>query len=255
MNPEFSLITVTYNAGSTLQRTLQSAASQTFRRFEHLIVDGGSTDSTLALAQAYQQQNPDISVGISSEPDRGLYDAMNKGITRARGKYIVFLNAGDKLHAPQTLESLAALIPPDNGNKLPGVLYGETDLVDDAGNFLRHRRLQAPEQLSWKSFRQGMLVCHQSFYALREIVPSYDLQYRFSADVDWCIRVMKRAKEMSLPLVNSHLVLTDYLSEGMTTQHHQESLRERFQVMRKHYGLATTLAMHAWFALRAKIKP
>ena len=130
--------------------------------------------------------------------------------------------------------------------ELPDVLYRETELVDGEGPFVRMRRLATPEQLTWKSFRHGMLVCHQAFFAKRTLAPTYDTSYRFSADFDWCIRVMKQSKQ----LFNTHLTLIDYLSEGMTTQNHKASLKERFRIMCHHYGTCSTLLMHAWFALR-----
>ena len=152
------------------------------------------------------------------------------------------------------MQKVAERIKYNPDGKLPAVVYGETDIVDDAGMFLRHRRLQAPETLKWTSFRQGMLVCHQSFYALREITPEYDLTYRFSADFDWCVRIMKKAKEMGMPFLNTHSVLTDYLAEGLTTQNHKESLRERFRIMAKHYGWLSTCLMHLWFIIRNYIQ-
>lgn len=246
----FTLITVTFNAEGTLGRTLHSVERQTFRDFQHIIMDGASTDGTLPMAQAYAQRNDGLSIEVVSEPDRGLYHAMNKALLRATGDYVVFLNAGDKLHAPDTLGRVARCM----SAAAPAVVYGETDIVDGEGRFLRPRRLQAPERLTWRSFRAGMVVCHQSFYARRDLVPEYDLRYRFSADVDWCIRVMKAAAGRGEPLVNAHCVLTDYLQEGMTTRHHRASLRERFRVMGRHYGWAATLAMHAWFILRALVK-
>ena len=100
---------------------------------------------------------------VLSEPDRGLYDAMNKGIRLATGDYIVFLNAGDTLPAPDTLCRVAEVAAAKS--VMPGVIYGETDIVDDQGRFVRHRRLSPPRQLHWQSFRQGMVVCHQAFYA------------------------------------------------------------------------------------------
>lgn len=72
------------------------------------------------------------------------------------------------------------------------------------------RRLSAPEQLTWKSFREGMLVCHQAFFARRDRAVKYDLHYRFSADFDWCIRIMKQSKILH----NTHLTLIDYLNEA-----------------------------------------
>lgn len=246
-----TIVTVTYNAESTLERTLKSVEMQTHGNVEHIIMDGASKDGTLAIAQAYKERNDDRDIRIVSEPDKGLYDAMNKAIAIANGEYICFLNAGDKLHNPQTLEYIVHIA---QHNPDAGVIYGDTDIVDDNGMKLRERRLSPPKRLNWRSFKNGMLVCHQAFYAKRSIVPAYDLSYRFSADFDWCVRIMKKAATMSMPLVNSHLTLADYLSEGMTTANHKASLKERFAIMRKHYGLFTTLVQHAWFFVRAFIK-
>lgn len=244
--PRFSLVTVTRNAAATLPATLASTAAQTFRNFEHLIIDGASSDTTLQLAQAYKDANPDIAVTIISEPDGGLYHAMNKAFPLARGRHLAFLNAGDRLHSPQTL---AALAPLDGA-----VLYGETDLVDAEGHFLRHRRLQAPRELTPNSFKQGMLVCHQSFYVRRELATPYDLSYRYSADYDWCIRVMREAQRRGLPLTNAHQVLTDYLADGLTTAHHRASLLERLRIMAHHYGWPVAIGQHLWFVVRAALK-
>lgn len=253
--PDITLITATYNASATLEPTLHSVEQQTYTNFEHLIVDGASKDGTLQLIDAYVRRNPKLSISVVSEPDKGLYDALNKGIARAQGKYLVFLNAGDSLHSVETLATVAKVISstPDPAS-LPAVIYGETDLVDSERRFLRHRRLQVPQKLTWKSFKQGMLVCHQSFYARRDLVPTYNLQYRFSADFDWCIRILKEAKRLNLPTVNTGAILTDYLAEGLTTQNHKASLRERFNIMANHYGRFTTYLLHVWFAVRSVFK-
>ena len=100
-----------------------------------------------------------------------------------------------------------------------------------------------------------MLVCHQAFFARTDLAQQhrYDLRYRFSADFDWCIRILRAADEASLPLHNTHLVVADYLSEGTTTRHHKASLRERFTIMCRHYGFFSTLMLHAWFVVRALV--
>mgnify|MGYP007069808708 CR=1 FL=1 len=126
-----------------------------------------------------------------------------------------------------------------SGNELPDVLYGETELVDKEGHFIRMRRLAAPEVLTWRSFKQGMLVCHQAFFAKASLVEPYDLQYRFSADFDWCIRVMKKHGPCTIPISPSSTIW----EEGMTTQNRQASLRERFRIMARHYGLMSTVAI------------
>ncbi|MDE5702480.1 MAG: glycosyltransferase [Bacteroides sp.] len=241
--PKFSVITVTYNAEAVLEDTIQSVISQTYHHVEYIIVDGASKDQTLAIAERYC----DHIARIVSEPDKGLYDAMNKGIGLATGDYLCFLNAGDSFHEDDTLQQMVHTL---SGNELPDVMYGETALVDKEGHFRRMRRLSTPEVLTWKSFKQGMLVCHQAFFAKRTLVMPYNTDYRFSADFDWCVRIMKKARTLH----NTHLTLIDYLEEGMTTQNHKASLRERFRIMVHHYGLLSTVAHHAWFVLRAVLK-
>lgn len=241
--PLFSIITICYNAEATLERTIQSVLAQTYPNVEYIVVDGASKDNTLAIINRYRPQL----AKVVSEPDKGLYDAMNKGIGLATGDYLCFLNAGDTFFSANTLQEMVATLPAD---KQPDVIYGETALVDAEGHFVRMRRLQAPEVLTWRSFRQGMLVCHQAFFARRELVPLYDLQYRFSADFDWCIRIMKQ----SHLLHNTHLTLVNYLDEGLTTRNQKASLKERFRIMAKHYGLFSTLLHHLWFVFRAIIK-
>ena len=101
-----------------------------------------------------------------------------------------------------------------------------------------------------------MLVCHQAFYAradLAKATPYDNEHYRFSADVDWCIRIMRRAEDEKLPLRRVQAVVANYLDGGMTNQNHRASLIERFRVMRHHYGLFPTLAWHVWFILRQMI--
>ncbi len=244
----FSIITCTYNAESVLQRTLDSVLEQTYSHVEHIIVDGASTDATLDRVEAYKQKSDAEDwcheVRVKSEPDRGLYDAMNKGIQRATGQYVLFLNAGDTFPSADTLELVAESV--GEGEEPPAVLYGDTDVVDDEGRFLRHRRLSPPRRLTWRSFMKGMLVCHQAFYARTDLAKAtpYDLHYRFSADVDWCIRIMRLARRRRLPMRNVGAVVVNFLDGGMTTTNHRASLKERFHVMAHHYGSAPQ-PMHA----------
>lgn len=255
---KFTVITITFNAEAVLQRTLDSVFSQTYEDLEHLVIDGASTDGTLVMAEAYKAQSDASASGhkviIRSEPDDGIYHAMNKGLTQASGDYIVFMNAGDFFPRPDTLEQVARSshlneLPSDD---LPAVLYGNTDIVDGEGRYIGPRRLQPPQQLSWRSFRHGMLVCHQAFYARTDIAKNqqYDTRYRYSADVDWCIRVMREADRLSLPLCNIGLVVACYAQEGTTTRHHHASLLERYRIMAHHYGHISTFFMHCHFVWR-----
>ena len=240
---KLSVITVTYNAEKTLERTLKSVSGQTYPYVEHIVVDGKSEDHTVSLIQKYV--NPALK--WVSEPDKGLYDAMNKAVTMTTGDYLCFLNAGDTFYTDDTVErmmnSFEAASPPD-------IIYGETAIVDDSGKFLFMRRLSVPETLSWKSFKQGMVVCHQAFIVKKTIFEPYSLDYRFSADVDWCIRMMKKSRRIH----NTHLTLINYLNEGVTTANRKASLKERYRIMVKHYGQVSTFLHHLWFAFRAVLK-
>ncbi|GAK35998.1 glycosyltransferase, group 2 family protein [Bacteroides graminisolvens DSM 19988 = JCM 15093] len=228
-----------------MEETILSVVSQTYHNIEYIIVDGASKDRTLSIVNKYR----DKIQAVVSEPDKGLYDAMNKGLKMAKGEYVCFLNAGDTFHEDDTLQLIVHQL--NKSNVLPDVIYGETALVDAQRHFVRMRRLQTPDTLNWKSFRQGMLVCHQAFIAKRALAETYDLNYRFSADFDWCIRVMKKASLLH----NTRLNLIDYLDEGMTTKNRKASLKERFRIMAKHYGYISTVLHHIWFVLRLLLKP
>lgn len=243
-SPLFSIITICYNAEETIERTLESVYQQTFTRFEYIIIDGKSTDRTLTIISNYRDR---VST-LVSEKDKGLYDAMNKGIDQAKGEYLCFLNAGDKFHSIDTLQQLANRL--ESLPKSPDVVYGETAIVNNQGEFLRMRRLRTPERLHWKSFKKGMLVCHQAFFAKRNITPYYNLTYKYSSDFDWCINILKQADAT----FNSKLTLIDYLNEGLTTANHKKSLRERYRIMNHHYGWLSTALYHIWFAVRSVIK-
>lgn len=257
--PLISIITITYNAAPVIRPTLESLNAQTFRDFEHLVIDGASKDDTVSIVS---EMCPDSI--IRSEPDRGLYDAMNKGLRAAKGKYLLFLNAGDALHSPDTLQRYAEATGL-NGSRIPNamdntdsilscadIIYGDTVVVDSDRNFVKPRHLSVPERLTFRSFANGMLVCHQAFMVRRDLAPEYDLQYRFSADYEWTLRCLKSADPDHN--VNLHTVTIDYLSDGMTDKNHSASLKERFRIMCRYYGTIPTLLRHIRFLLRHLIK-
>lgn len=239
--PLFSIITVTFQAENTLAATMESVAAQTFSDYEHIIMDGVSADQTLAIANRLAT----VRAQIHSSPDKGIYDAMNKAIGKATGQYLIFLNAGDRFHSPDTLKQLAA-IALAHGNDNPGIIYGQTNLVDSQGNFIAPRHLTAPRSLSLSSFKDGMVVCHQAFCVLRRIAPLYDTRWRFSADYEWCIRCLMHSRNNAY----TGNVVIDYLNEGMTTNNLAASLKERFKIMAHYYGLLPTIWRHFKFVGR-----
>ncbi|MCQ2289043.1 MAG: glycosyltransferase [Muribaculaceae bacterium] len=249
MQPLFSIITVTWNAEQVIAPTLHSIANQSFNDYEYIVMDGASSDGTLALVR--QAGIPHAR--IFSEPDKGLYDAMNKAIDRAEGKYLIFLNAGDAFASRSVLLRMS-----EAAEGSPGVIYGQTQLVNAEREVVGMRHLTAPARLTADSFKRGMLVCHQAFVARRDLVEHYDLSYRFSADYDWCIRVLRKSEGNAY--VGQEPMIS-FLTDGLTDKHHRDSLKERFDIMCRYYGTVPTVWRHLTFVprylvnkLRRKVK-
>lgn len=256
--PLISIVTITWNAADVLPDTMDSVAEQTFRNFEHLIIDGASVDHTLQIARDLGGE----AVRVVSERDKGLYDAMNKGLHLALGKYVLFLNAGDSFANPNVLRKYAEAAEEyakstENSeeygisaeNYWPDIIYGDTVIVDATRNIKGPRHLSVPEILTFECFSEGMLICHQAFMVRRAIAPDYDLTYRFSADYDWTIRcILATTPERC---INLHEVTIHYLDDGLTEKNKKASLKERFNVMRKHYGTLKAVSKHISFIPRA----
>lgn len=225
---------------------MESVFRQTYPYVEYIVVDGASKDHSRQIIQSYADKMPHLR--WISEPDKGLYDAMNKGLQMATGDFVQFLNAGDWLHGPDTLEKMAAC-----ASAHTGVLYGETLLVDESrnphGTMSELSTRRCPKQLNWRNYLGGMLVVHQSFLARRTLAPAYRLSAGLCADYDWCIEILKKSEEN----VQVDGIITDYLMGGLSKKRHQQSLKERFAVMRLHFGLIPTLFAHVWIVIRAGI--
>ncbi|MDE7414551.1 MAG: glycosyltransferase [Muribaculaceae bacterium] len=237
--PLISIITITYNASKVLPVTIRSVMEQDYSDFEHLIIDGASTDDTLEIARS----NP--GARILSEKDAGLYDAMNKGLRMARGKYVLFLNAGDSFRTKDTLSNFAR-----EAEKDKDIIYADTMVVDSNGKDIAPRHHTAPDLLTFESFSKGMLVCHQAFMVKKEIAPEYDLSYRFSADYDWTVKCIKNTTPERC--VNLNYYAINYLSDGLTDKNKMKSLRERYRIMSRHYGYYPTLLHHIKLVLGIK---
>lgn len=244
--PVVSIVTVVYNAKEPLARTMQSIREQKehYPGIEYIVVDGASKDGTLDLIN----RNADIVSRWVSEPDKGIYDAMNKGLKMATGDYVWFLNAGDFIYSEFFL---AQVFGQDAGSDVPGdgwadIYYGQTQLVDADWRPAGMRRLRAPEKLTPKSFRMGMLVCHQSVLVSRALAEPYDVRYRCSADYNWVLQALKKARR----IVNTHQIVSCYLKGGKSRQMLVLSWKERFRIMRLNFGLPSTVFFHGLIILR-----
>lgn len=231
LSPTLSVITIVYDNVRDIERTILSVLNQTYRHIEYIVIDGLSTDGTLEVINRYKTQ---ISKLIS-EKDDGIYDAMNKGLAIATGHYVIFMNSGDEFYAKETVFKVFATSPDAD------IYYGETEMIDETGQSLGRRRHNAPTNFTWRSFKYGMSVSHQAIYIRRSLTEAFDRKYRLSADIDWILRAAKKAKK----IVNVNQYVAKYMIGGMSKSKHRQSLVERFDIMKRYYGLIPTVINHA----------
>ncbi|MEG0032993.1 MAG: glycosyltransferase family 2 protein [Mucinivorans sp.] len=238
MLPKISIITVVRNDPQGLEMTLENLTHTDYPNLELVVIDGASTDSTPRVAEHYSTH---MAVYIS-EKDSGIYDAMNKGLARATGDYVWFVNAGDTILGTDRLVELMT-----TDGRLADIYYGEAVVVSPSGERLGLRRKPLPRQLTWRSLRRGMVVCHQAFIVRRTIAIPYNLKYHYAADIEWQIECLRRSKNVQFTGVE----LCRFATGGVSTAHRRESLKERWAIMRTHYGLASTVFSHLRFIFDA----
>ena len=235
--PRISVITVVFNNAKNIERTILSVVEQDYQNLEYIIIDGNSDDGTLDIIQKYEDK---ISRWIS-EPDEGLYFAMNKGLEFATGDYVWFINSGDEIFDGDTVSKMISGL-----DELPDILYGNTMITDKEGGKIGDRRLVPPKVLTWKSFKRGMLVSHQSLIVKRELAPAYDTNYTLASDIDWVIRAMKAAVDIR----NTHIYLSRFMEGGVSRTNLKTGLKERFAILARHYGWIPTALRHIFFGFR-----
>ena len=178
--PLVSIITVTYNAGNNLERALQSVREQTYANIEHIVIDGGSTDGTLKLIKQYEN-----SIALWwSEPDKGIYDAFNKGIALASGEFIGILNADDYYESSQIKNAVAALLrtgaPFVHGDIILHGWQGQDVELPGDPNYINVVRYRMP------MVHQVTTLCRREIF---EKYGMFSLQYRIAGDFDWYLRL------------------------------------------------------------------
>ena len=236
-----SVISIAYNNLQGLEKTLEVFKGQTFHNdLEIVIVDGGSKDGTKAFLESQT-----LSSSWVSEPDKGIYDAMNKGLAMAKGDYVWFLNSGDYVEDVSTIHQILETLSKD-----PDALYGETMMVDAKGQHLGLRSdistRRMPAALNWQSFRMGMNVGHQSFIIKRSLALPYHTNFRYVADIDWMIRCLKNCQKVLL----FSGVIACFTVDGFSSQQRKASNKERYEVLKLHYGFWPNLWAHLRIVLR-----
>lgn len=183
---KFSIITVCYNSAQTIEDTLRSVAAQTWPDIEHIVVDGGSRDSTLAIIERYRQSLAQV----ISEPDHGIYDAMNKGVRAATGEVIGFLNADDVYAHVNVLADVGNLMK----QECLDALFGDVEFFRSENPTLAVRRYSSarfrPERISW-----GWMPAHPALFLRREVFQSvgpFRTDYRIAGDFEFVARAFWR---------------------------------------------------------------
>jgi glycosyltransferase involved in cell wall biosynthesis len=234
--PIVSIITIAFNENKSIGATIDSVLCQTYTNIEYIVVDGGSNDGTVEIIKA----NSNRIHKFISEKDKGIYDAMNKGLKMATGDYVYFLNAGDLLFDEQSIQKIM------HSASNADVYYGDTRVINAQGEIIGRRHLSPPEKLDWRSFRWGMSVSHQSILIKRSLCSEFDLSFQISADIDWVIKALKQSKS----IVNVHFPISKFLEGGVSSVRLKRAWKERFHIMVRHYGWITAAYCHVIIAFR-----
>lgn len=230
-NPLISIITVVFDGANCLEKTIESVGKQNYSNIEYIIIDGGSRDGTIDIIKNHEKE---ISNWVS-EPDRGIFDAMNKGIDIANGEWIQFMNAGDTLYCNDTITQIAM-----HFTSTLNIIYGDT-LLKYSDN-LPYKYKKAKE---FKTIKSNIPFCHQSVFVKMKLMKEFkfDLTYRFAADFDFFLKLFKNKiyeyKRLSIPI---SIYDMNGVSIGRTTK------EEYFKIAQKHYP-NSTISIHYYFRL------
>ncbi|MDE6076455.1 MAG: glycosyltransferase [Muribaculaceae bacterium] len=236
---KISIITATYNSGRTLRDTMLSVLRQDFQNYEHVIIDGGSKDNTLDIIRELEPMYKGRLQWIS-EPDKGIYDAMNKGVLRATGEIVGLLNSDDFYSSDSILTAIAENI------KDVDAIYGDIHFVDDS-DLTKCVRYYSSASFSPKMMRMGFMPAHPSFYCRRDLYLKYglfDTTFKIAADFEQLLRLIYihsiRLKYLPLDFVTMR-------TGGASTsgfQSHKKILADHLRAYRKN-GVNSNIFLEA----------
>ncbi len=235
-NPTISIITVCYNSQATIAKTIESVIAQSRQDIEYIIIDGASTDNTLNIIKKYQQTYP---IKLISEPDNGIYDAMNKGVNIANGKWVLFLNSDDYLYNKEVISIVIPMLEKTNCD----ILYGATEFRYDNFNLIKQ-----PSPL--KAFWRRMPFNHQSCYTKRQLLINhpFDVSYKIAADYEFLIYHYKHGASFH----KTENILSSFNINGFSEKLQTEATNEYIKILKKEWGY--TLKIRLFYKLIA-LKP
>ena len=244
MLKKISVITINYNNCQGLIKTYDSLRIQVDlkTRVEWIVVDGNSTDGSVDFLHSISSEIDKLIV----ESDKGIYDAMNKGLAAATGEYVWFLNSGDSFYNNLSVDRVCQSIGRSNAD----VLFGDTMFVSETGKNIglisKLKPQKLPRKLTFNGFKYGMNVCHQSVIVRREICPKYNLDYKLASDIDWILEILKHNPSSK----RVEYTISNFEVGGSSYQHTKKAWKERFQVFSKHYGTLPNIFNHIWIIIR-----
>ena len=193
---KISIITISFNANYTIEKTLKSVVSQSYKNIEHIIVDGGSMDNTLDICKAFTHISK-----IVSEPDKGVYDAFNKGLNIATGDVIGFLNSDDVFYSENSVQEIVNIFL----NNETDIVYGNLDYVNKEGKVIRN---WTSKQYENGLVKKAWMPAHPTFYCKKEVydrLGGYNDSFKIGGDFELCLRFLEVNKIPSFYL-NKKLV-------------------------------------------------
>lgn len=215
-NPILTIITVNLNKCDGLQRTINSVVDQTFTNYEWIVIDGGSTDGSRELIEKYA----DIFAYWCSEPDKGIYNAMNKGIAHAKGEWLQFLNSGDCLFENTTLDKVF------NKNYKSDILYG--DAIDLSSS---EKKWLMPHFITI-SFLKEYALCHQSMFFRKEIFYNHKYEENYKICSDWALYYKLAIENYTMQYVPYCIAVFE--GNGISNLNYEYATRERQLVIEKY---------------------
>lgn len=215
--PTVTVITVTYNSVNEIESTIQSVLTQTYPKIEYIIIDGGSTDGTLDTIKKYQDR---ITYWIS-EPDKGIYDAMNKAVIKAHGEWVIFMNSGDAFYSDKTLSQIFKTGTTDI-YKQYGILYGDRCNI-------YHNRKEIIKAEDIQHIENFMPFCHQAALTRTHLIREmpFDTRYQLGADYDFFLKSYHKGVQFK----KINLCIANYESEhGVSSTHVRQAKKESLQL-------------------------
>ena len=220
--PKLSVITINYNDGIGLEKTIKSVISQTEIDYEFVVIDGGSTDNSIEIIKKYKDK---ITVWVS-EKDKGIYDAQNKGISKATGDYFMFLNSGDSFYSQNVVANFYDF---EKINPYK-VIYGNTNIIDADGT----NRILCPPIKIDLNFWYANTLNHQAVFTHKSMFLKYGVfstEYKFAADFEHLFRLF--VKE-SAEFAYMNELICNYDNTGLTSkgEFHKQIIKERYFIMK-----------------------